>query len=313
MKIGIYARDHQVAAVAMKHGFELQGQRALFRSLPDYGHGCIEDFDLVVIVGLRGKGADALRDYQERDVPVLVIDFGYLNRATAEDSDGYWQVGLGGLNQIPQFECPGDRFEALGLDIQKPVKGDGPVILCAQVIGDAAHQFDTEAKLEAWAETVEHDEYRAHPGTGVESEPLGDVLARAGKIVTWNSNVGHDALLAGVPVEAHGPAPYAGVELKDREGYFARVAYGQWTVPEMEEGLAAAFVLEKLLGQPVVVAPAEEVANTLTETETETETEQALSVVQKGRGNYSVVRADGTVVAEGLKKAAADAMAKGKA
>ncbi|WP_334181034.1 hypothetical protein [Pseudomonas nitroreducens] len=311
MKIGIYARDHQVAAVAMKHGFELQGQRALFRSLPDYGHGCIEDFDLIVIVGLRGKGADALRDYQERDVPVLVIDYGYLSRATAEDSDGYWQVGLGGLNQIPQFECPSDRFEALGLDIQKPVKGDGPVILCGQVIGDAAHQFDTEAKLEAWAETVEHDEYRAHPGTGVDSEPLGDVLARAGKIVTWNSNIGHDALLSGVPVEAHGPAPYAGVEMKDREAYFARVAYGQWTVPEMEDGLAAAFVLEKLLGQPVVVAPAADVTSNLTETETETES--ALSVVQKGRGNYSVVRADGSVVAEGLKKAAADAMAKGQA
>lgn len=308
MKIGIYARDHQVAAVAMKHGFELQGQRALFRSLPDYGHGCIEDFDLVVIVGLRGKGADALRDYQERDVPVLVIDYGYLNRATAEDSDGYWQVGLGGLNQIPQFECPSDRFEALGIPILEPVKGDGPVILCGQVIGDAAHPFDTAEKLEAWVETVEHDEYRAHPATGGESEPLGDVLARARKIVTWNSNVGHDALLAGVPVEAHGPAPYAGVELKDREAYFARVAYGQWTVPEMEEGLAAAFVLKKLLGQPVVVAPVVEVTNTLTETETE----QALSVVQKGRGNYSVVRADGTVVAEGLKKADADAMAKGK-
>lgn len=311
MKIGIYARDHQVAAVAMKHGFELQGQRALFRSLPDYGHGCIEDFDLVVIVGLRGKGADALRDYQERDIPVLVIDYGYLSRATADDAEGYWQVGLGGLNKIPEFECPSDRFEALGLDIKKPVKGDGPAILCAQVVGDAAHPFDTVEKLEAWVETVEHDEYRAHPVAGGESEPLSDVLARAGKIITWNSNVGHDALLAGVPVEAHGPAPYAGVAVDASEEYFARVAYGQWTVPEMEEGLAAAFVLEKLLGQPAVVAQAEVVTNSLTETETETE--QALTVVQKGRGNYSVVRADGTVVAEGLKKAAADALAKGKA
>lgn len=300
MKIGIYARDHQVAAVAMKHGFELRGHRALFRSLPDYGPGCIEDFSLVVIVGLRGKGADALRDYQLRDVPVIVIDYGYLKRADAEDADGYWQVGLGGLNRVPEFECPSDRFEALRLDIQKPVKGDGPAILCAQVVGDAAHQFDTEAKLETWAETIEHDEYRAHPAVAGDAEPLAEVLARAGKIITWNSNIGHDALLAGVPVEAHGPAPYAGVEMKDREAYFARVAYGQWTVPEMEEGLAADFVLEKLLGHPIDVAPVVEEAKVLT-------------VVQKGRGNYSVIRADGAVVAEGLKKAAADALAKSEA
>lgn len=66
-------------------------------------------------------------------------------------------------------------------------------------------------------------------------------------------------------------------------------------------------------GQPGAVASVNEPDNTLTETETETETEQVLTVVQKGRGNYSVLHADGSVVAEGLKKAAADAMAKGEA
>ena len=307
MKIGIYARDHQVAAVAMKHGFELHGQRALFRSLPDYGPGCVEAFDLVVIVGLRGKGADALRDYQARDVPALVVDYGYLSRANAENAEGYWQVGLGGLNKIPEFECPSDRFDALGLKINAPVGGSGPAILCGQVVGDAAHPFDTEEKLQAWVESVDHDEYRAHPVSSGDAEPLEALLARAGKIITWNSNIGHDALLAGVPVEAHGPAPYAGVALKDREAYFARVAYGQWTVQEMEEGLAAAFAIEKLLGQPAEAKSVEDVANTLAASES------ALSVVHKGRGKYSVVRADGSVVADSLTKAAADAMAQGKA
>ncbi|KES23083.1 hypothetical protein [Pseudomonas sp. AAC] len=313
MKIAIYARDQHVAAEALAAGLKLHGHRAIFRSLPDYGDNCQEQFDLVMVVGLRGRGQRIFSEYTEAGVPVVVVDYGYLNRVNGVDDyvDGNWQVSLGGLNMIPAFECPPDRFEALGLSIRPPVERNGPVVLCGQVVGDAAHPFDTQEKLDEWIASVPHDEFRPHPLAGGEIEPLEGLFARASKIVTWNSNIGHDALLAGVPVEAHGPAPYANVDMKDREAYFARVAYGQWTVTEMEEGLASAFVLEKLLGQTAVAVPVDEVTNTLTETETETE--QALTVVQKGRGNYSVVRADGTVVAEGLKKAAADALAKGKA
>src|SRR5690606_3885364 len=110
--------------------------------------------------------------------------------------------------------------------------------------------------------------YRPHPRggidlPGVESHTgwLEESLAGARLVVTWNSNVGHDALLAGVPVVAHGPAAYdelTGETLPSvdaRREYFHRVAYGQWTLAEMRSGLCQRFVLDHLL---TGVGPAQE-------------------------------------------------------
>jgi hypothetical protein len=156
---------------------------------------------------------------------------------------GYWQVSLDGLNRPPTFDCPDDRFKALGLKLGREKK-EGPRVLCTQLPGDAAHGFETQEQIDAWAATVPHDELRGHPVAG-ETEPLADMLKRAGTVVTWNSNVGHDALLAGVPVECHGDAPYKGVTMEGRRAYFNRLAYGQWTADEMRQGLPQKFLMER--------------------------------------------------------------------
>ncbi|MCY1239604.1 hypothetical protein D9M72_524080 [compost metagenome] len=210
---------------------------------------------------------------------------------------------------IPAFECPADRFEALGLELHPATQNTAPVVLCGQAVGDAAHPFDTQEKLDEWVASVPHDEFRPHPLTGEELEPLGELFARAGQIVTWNSNIGNDALLAGVPVEAMGPATYSGVSLDERAAYFARLAYGQWTVDEMAEGLAAEFLLGRWLNQD----PAEPVAQQDQIEQPEQPVKEALTIEKKGRGNYSVLRADGSVVKDGLTKAEADALVKGAA
>lgn len=81
--------------------------------------------------------------------------------------------------------------------------------------------------------------------------PLAEDLARADFVVTYCSNVGHDALLEGIPVFADQKAMYAKLSQPDlqkailarcpsvnlRKNYFQRVAYSQWTLPEVSEGL----------------------------------------------------------------------------
>jgi hypothetical protein len=250
MRFAVYARNGHPVARAFMAGLRVAGARAVERSLPDYTDGCREKFDAVAVFGLRGKGARILSEYTAAGIPVVVVDYGYLDRVHGIKTwaTGHWQISLGGLNRLVPFDCPSGRFDALGISISPARVDPGPTILAAQLPGDAAHPFETEDQLRAWIATVPHDEVRWHPAMAlIDHEPLDSALARAGRIVTWNSNIGNDALLAGVPVTAHGPAPYSGVSMADRAAYFARVAYSQWTPTEMESGECARFLLNHVL------------------------------------------------------------------
>src|SRR5690606_20547109 len=136
-------------------------------------------------------------------------------------------------------------------------------LICGQVPGDAAHGLDADSYLN-WLRAIVSQYpdavYRPHPRggidlPGVESHigSLEEALAGARLVVTWNSNVGHDALLAGVPVVAQRPTAYAELlgetlpSVEARREYFHRVAYGQWTLAEMHSGLCQRFILENLL------------------------------------------------------------------
>jgi hypothetical protein len=244
LRIGIYSSHGSFPpALALGRGFASVGYIVSHRSLSDFGSNDRESiFTLVAVFGLRGNGKRIVEEYQKANTPVLVVDWGYLKRSE------YWQMSLGALNRIPEFACPSDRFEALGMPLVTMTKNDGPVVLCGQLVGDAAHPFDTEKKLNAWLAQFPDLEYRAHPlMAGEGAEPVESLFNRASKIVTWNSNLGNEAWLAGVPVEAHGDATYKDVTSENRQDYFARLAYGQWTEAEMNEGTAARFVTEHLL------------------------------------------------------------------
>lgn len=129
--------------------------------------------------------------------------------------------------------------------------------------GINGRKLETDSRLAAYDNAV----YRPHPRGGIaipglvgNSQSLADALAGARLVVTYSSNVGHDALLAGVPVVAHGPAAYSelsGEELPNveaRRAYFNRVAYGQWSVEEMASGEAQRAWLDALGAAPVAPA-----------------------------------------------------------
>lgn len=252
MRVGLHLSGPEGLALAA--GFKAQGWRVSVRDGEHYTQGQVENFDAVVTDGYRGNRRDLITDYAARGIPAIVIDFGYLKRKD-ERRDGYYSLGLGWLNWVPPFECPADRFRKLGLKLGKPHGGDVTVI-AGQMPGDAAHPFGDAAQIKAWAlKVVARIDgpvvYRPHPrapdvapdGLEIDRLPLAESLAHAGKVIAYTSNIGHDALMAGVEVEADGPAAWRGVTVADRKPYFHRLAYAQWTLDEIASGEAVQFIL----------------------------------------------------------------------
>lgn len=265
MRVGVYTGANHPVGPALVEGFHSIGVGASARN-SQYHRGEVEGFDLVVVYGARA-GARVRQCYEAAGVPVVTVDWGYMARVNTreERETGHYQVGLGGLNSLPPFECPPDRFKALGVKITaKGGNPEGYTLLIGQVPGDAAHGMDREQMrrwLAAMAAQYPDVRYRPHPLGRIElpgvpelTGTLADALAGARLVVTWNSNTGNDALLAGVPVVAHGPnAVYADMcgetlpSVQARLAYFRRLAYAQWTLAEMRAGACQRFVLDHLL------------------------------------------------------------------
>jgi len=155
MKAGLHLSPKCPQGMALASGFEALGWRVQWRNGDAYRAGEIEPFDVVVASGARGNNADLLRDYTAAGVPALCIDFGYLKRHDERDYEnaGYFSLGLGGLNWVPPFDCPADRWRALGLKLGKPHKGD-VTIIAGQMVGDASHPFGDAAQMATWALSV---------------------------------------------------------------------------------------------------------------------------------------------------------------
>jgi hypothetical protein len=269
---GVYARGGFEGAEAFRQGLLLAGQEARERSVSDYtSRACLEPFDVVVVFGLQWQGKQIMQDYQEQGIPVLVVDYGYVKRTNhAHDwRTGHWQVSLGGLNRLPTAPCGPERFDALGVQIEER-GGDqnGYTLLCVQTVGDASHGMNI-AQLQRWCdeqcERWPNVVIRPHPlqedlDYGLPKCPaktLDDALAGARLVVTGNSNTGHDALIAGVPVVATVPgAAWANLSgdqlpsLERRLEYFSRVAWGQWTWDEFRRSCPQRFAMQHLLEKP---------------------------------------------------------------
>jgi hypothetical protein len=236
-----------------------------------------EDFKVVVLSGTREKGGEIVSYYQAQGVPVVVMDYGYLDRVhgIADFETGHWQVGLGGLGWVPPFACPPDRLANLStkLTYRGPSSDKAPVVICGQHVGDPSHghkQAELEKVYGDLADEIRHQTkrpilFRPHPDSpgvspegfdGFDRAQLSNTLQRAHCLVVLNSNVGLDAILVGCPVINVMPAPYAElatewpadvetvrrpVEKAVRQ-YLNRVAYAQWTLQEVRGGLTFDFL-----------------------------------------------------------------------
>ena len=248
--IGLYALESNLEMGAFAEGL---GLPFTYRNHNYFLPNETENFDLVVVTGLRGKGKDIRDAYNALGVPCIVIDYGYMNRVFGVDTwnTGHWQVGLNRLGWIPPFSCPDDRFNSLGVQLKKPHEGDY-ILVCGQHVGDPSHGLDA-AGISSWATKaiaeLKGDKpvlWRPHPDSpDVVAEGYDGISSGA---IEWdkvhavrciNSNIGHEAIINGVQAICD-DAPYK--DITDRKDYFSRLAYAQWTLEEMRQGKAWEFI-----------------------------------------------------------------------
>lgn len=187
---------------------------------------------------------------------VLVFERGYIGDRFAWTSLA-WN-GLNGRGTAPVIDDGGARFRQYHGSL-KPWNPDGDyVLICGQVPGDASLQG---ADLNPWyiSKVLEHARdriiFRPHPlgakrgaiqtlpGAETSSRSLDEDIAGAKLVVTYNSNSGVDAMLAGKPAtcENEGSMIY-GVSPEDRQQWASRLAWRQWTIDEIESGFALGVV-----------------------------------------------------------------------
>lgn len=236
-----------------------------------------DDCAFAIMEGVRGHHRHLWKAHkQPGKPPILLVEYGYVARATSPDDDEErtWQIGLNKLGWVPPFECPPDRFEALGLSIAPWRKADPdyPIMICGDHPGyiDDANDF-IWPEIRHWALTAlekvrKHTNrkvfWRPHPAQqvfipGFNGVSRGEIdWTRQWALVVHKSNSGNEALIAGCPVFTDGDADYrelASQSLEEiespvtpeREAYFHRLAYGQWFPWEIRNGDPFRFYLEK--------------------------------------------------------------------
>jgi len=195
-------------------------------------------------------------------MPRLILEAGYLgDRLTGWASAG-WN-GLNGRAEFHNADSPGDRA-ARWCRLLQPCRafGAGTVVIMGQVAGDQAwHGVDPATWYRRTYALVKEATgrpvyFRPHPFGGSQNHgmeeiagSLDEALALAGGVVTFNSNAGVDAVLAGVPTIAADPGsmvwglvpsapPFEPVDSGARLRWLERLAYCQWTAEELRDGTA---------------------------------------------------------------------------
>lgn len=205
--------------------------------------------DLLVVWSVNQR--DAIRRQLADGGEVCVLERGYVG-----DRFKWTSVSFGGgLNGRGRFYGPfedGSRWQAHFAHLMRPWRAEGSrelAVIMGQIPADnAVRDIDINAWCRNAAERFQalgfRTMIRAHPMVK-KTVPLVDVLDVAAVAVTWNSNSGVDAVLAGVPTVAMDRGSMAwdvsGHELRmppapDRTAWAYATAWKQWTVDEMKSG-----------------------------------------------------------------------------
>ena len=270
MTVGIFFpkdnEEHRDVLSAFAIGMEAAGYTdIILAGVEDY-----RPVDLAVIFGVYKKAVSAsfargriIAQQKIINKPCLVLEKGFVKR------DEYYMVGFGDLNNRADFKnenMPSDRWNQLGVQI-RPWKTTGEyILLCGQVPWDASCQH---INLVEWLVLVSHEirkhtlrpiRFRPHPlalnatpeifGTVNSTRSLKEDFENAFAVVTLNSNTAVEAVIEGIPVFAFDRGSMAWpvanskidmisnpLKLK-REQWAYNLAYAQWNLKEMEEGLA---------------------------------------------------------------------------
>lgn len=279
MKVLLFGTHNAPLLKAMAEGIESLGHSVQYRNGQVYREGDYEACDAAAVFSLHGPGQALLRDYKQHGTPVVVVDYGFICRGTPADGRNqpgkfYFSLarnGLNGLSDPLSSPMPADRWQALGIEL-KPWKTDGKYILvCGQKTADIAIG---NILPRVWAlNTIRQIQeitkrpvvFRPHPMDPSQKRQIGvphdehhtlvEALRDAYCCVAYNSNSLVESIIAGVPAFALGPGSMvetvASRDLNqlhdpirpDRAQWAADIAYRQYTINEMKEGVGWDYIL----------------------------------------------------------------------
>jgi hypothetical protein len=249
-----FSRYRHISA-AMSEGIQRCGDKAVIADLRDPP----PDGDAAVMWGWKHRSV--FSPYRQ----FVYADLGYWGR------DQYYRLSVNSWSP-ERYVCaglPGNRFEALGLEI-KPWQTGRNEILIAGCSPKSA--LDHGFPYMGWEDHVARKLstcgvqvlYRPKPtdkrktplaGVGYDERPISDALCSARALVTHHSNAAIDALLAGIPVHCEiGAAAAMSLPLEElleapepagRVQFLHDIAWLQWTLDEMKSGACWAHLKER--------------------------------------------------------------------
>jgi hypothetical protein len=260
---------------AMAEGIEACGDKVDRRS--DLEHR-MKGYDAAVFWGYWEPCQLIERSCREAGIPFVYVDLAYWGR-----EQNYYKAAVNARHPTTYLmlnPMPSDRWDALGVKIQPWRRSEGSVlrpIVVAGMSGKGAWSWGFQGgQYEKWAigELRRFSErpiiYRPKPNWAQakpitdtafdRTSPVGSLLNTAHCVVTHHSNVGSDAIVAGVPVfTRHGAAIHMGLPDNDlsrieapaypdgREQWAANMAYTQWTLAEMSAGKCWGHLKQRVL------------------------------------------------------------------
>ena len=185
------------------------------------------------------------------------IDHGYFNqskrkfennRTTVLNLDGYFRIVYNNLIHNGQGDFPDDRLKKLNLNFLEQIKSGDVIILSepSEIMKKIynAHNWVEETKeiIKKFSDRkiVVHNKYS--------KEPLDKLLKNAWSFVSLQSTAGFKAMVNGIPAFFTEPSLKNINKIEEIENpqinykIFNNLAYGQWTLNEIESGEAWEYI-----------------------------------------------------------------------
>ena len=190
-----------------------------------------------VVWGLLRGAPQIIEQAKERGDPWFYVDHGYFRRG---HTDGYYRVTFRGYQKTAIEDRPADRWDALKLPTGKTPRG--PDVVMAPPAPNVQGVFGPY-----WPPDLNTD--RKLLVSKKDGKPWFEKFKSAHMLVTYNSIAAVEAVLRGVPVMTFGesaaqvfssPAveqPFT-PDPAERERWAHSLAYGQFTLQEMQDGIA---------------------------------------------------------------------------
>jgi transposase len=221
--IRCYACGGTYARTIMRAFAEGCGGTFLEQANPEYQAA------ITVVWGLLRGAPDIIARAKADGAPWYYLDHGYVKRGHPH---GYFRATFQSYQKTWVEERPADRWEALETPL-RPWRGGTDVVYVPPSPTVSALFGPIVMPM-------------GDPVSPKNGKPVLEKFPKAKAIVTWNSIAAVEAVIAGVPAVVYGESaarPVASPSTDDlrfpeREPWAHSLAYGQWTLKEMESGQA---------------------------------------------------------------------------